>query len=165
MKLGHKLAARRPRRGINTVNYKEESSDDEDQSFISVDSNLPDPKTPVSPSHPEYILQPTPPSVNQVLSEASDRLQLVQVVQDIRPIWPALEDQNIATMATPFESENGTDDANALQNACRAMEKLEWDDNDVEFFPEPSIALENPSSRQETAAIVASGAGSEEDED
>ena len=34
----------------------------------------------------------------------------------------------------PFEKENGEDDANALREACRSLEKLEWDENDLPFF-------------------------------
>ena len=129
-----KLASRRPRRDIQPINYREHSSEEED-SFISVDSNIPETRTPVSPSHPEFILQQTPPQTDQVLEEASGKLQWVQSVQDIQPNWPALGDQPAedAAMAS-FETENGTDDANALQSSCRAMEKIEWDDNDVEFF-------------------------------
>ena len=34
----------------------------------------------------------------------------------------------------PFETENGADDAGALQSALRSLDKIEWDANDVEFF-------------------------------
>ena len=33
-----------------------------------------------------------------------------------------------------FESENGTDDAKALQEALRYLDRLEWSDTDVKFF-------------------------------
>ena len=34
----------------------------------------------------------------------------------------------------PFEREDGEDDANGLREACRSLEKLEWDDNYIGFF-------------------------------
>ena len=34
----------------------------------------------------------------------------------------------------PFESANGTDDAGALKEALRGLDRLEWDANDVKFF-------------------------------
>ena len=34
----------------------------------------------------------------------------------------------------PFESANGVDDAGALKDALRSLDRLEWDDNDVKFF-------------------------------
>ena len=33
-----------------------------------------------------------------------------------------------------FEDENGTDDAKALQEAIRALERLQWEDDDIDFF-------------------------------
>ena len=33
-----------------------------------------------------------------------------------------------------FEDEDGADEAGALREACRNVEKIEWDDNDVAFF-------------------------------
>ena len=33
-----------------------------------------------------------------------------------------------------FEDENGTDDAGALGNGLRSLEKLEWNESDLAFF-------------------------------
>ena len=33
-----------------------------------------------------------------------------------------------------FQDENGVDDEGALKEACRSLEKLEWDDNELGFF-------------------------------
>ena len=34
----------------------------------------------------------------------------------------------------PFDKEDGEDDANALRESCRSLEKLEWDEADLKFF-------------------------------
>ena len=36
--------------------------------------------------------------------------------------------------AQPFDVENGEDEAGALREACRSLEKLEWDDNDLAWY-------------------------------
>ena len=36
--------------------------------------------------------------------------------------------------AINFEDENGQNDDRALQEACRSLDRLQWDDNDVKFF-------------------------------
>ena len=33
-----------------------------------------------------------------------------------------------------FEDENGIDEARALQESCQALNKIQWDDSDVNFF-------------------------------
>ena len=51
----------------------------------------------------------------------------------------AMPDDNQVIIA--FEDEDGADDARALQEACRNVERLEWDDNDVAFFFSRSIGF------------------------
>ena len=53
-----------------------------------------------------------------------------EVVADQPPQAPIMP----AAAAVPFEQENGTDDANAIREACRSLEKLEWDADDINFF-------------------------------
>ena len=140
------------------MNYNEDTDSENDITFNSVASNLSTPTTPLSPSHPQYILQASPAPTNQVLNDVASNLRVVEAVQNVVPNWPAFGEEetlegNIvetvenlkvdaedipepetAAIMTNFEDENGTDTDKAMQDACRALERLEWDDCDVLFF-------------------------------
>ena len=92
-------------------------------------------RPPQSPSvSPRALLVPDPPAVAEVLEVAGRQLRNLPVRQQ------RLERDAAAAAAMPddaivaFEAEDGADEAGALREACRNVEKLEWDDNDVAFF-------------------------------
>ena len=135
-------------------NYKDESSDSElDQTFNSVRSDLSIPTTPVSPSNPRFYYQTSPPPTNQVLQDAANNLRVVEAIQAVKPNWAPLEGEDEEVVdeglvvgeakgadnmandpVVPFDEQNEADDPGALREACRSLEKLEWDDTDIGFF-------------------------------
>ena len=65
---------------------------------------------------------------NQSLSEPRDHFSPIRVTFPVNA--PALRPPVMAV----FEDENGTDNDGALGSALRSLERLEWDDNDVQWF-------------------------------
>ena len=143
-----KLAGRRPSRSLPRVNYKEiESSDEEaDETFNSVASNLSTPTTPLSPSHPQFLLQPSPPPINQVLTDVASKLVVVESIQAVVPNWPPLDPivaaeedveepaimPNEVAAEVDFEDEAGEDGAKAMEYS-RSI-KMEYSPDKVEFW-------------------------------
>ena len=148
-----KLASRRPSRNLPPVNYSEDTEDSEaEETFNSVASNISTPTTPLSPSNPYFLLQPSPPPTSQVLNDVASNLTPIAAIQAVKPNWPVLGDEeeledlvaaapdNLEVAAMPgdaivnFEDEDGTDDANAMQEACRNLQRLEFEHNDLDFW-------------------------------
>ena len=97
MKL-RKLAGKRPKRNIPQVDYREPEIDSDtegDETFNSVASNISDPETPLSPSHPHFLLQPSPPPTRQVLQDVASNLQVVEAIQSVKPNWPTFGEEVI----------------------------------------------------------------------
>ena len=138
-------------------NYVEESDSEQDESFISVASNISQPVTPLSPSNPNFLLQVTPLPTRQVLTDVADTLAPLEAIQAIVPNWaPVVSEeetvegqivesvQNLKVgdpgfnmpdnVIVNFEDEDGKDDNRALQEACSQLAKHEWDDDDLDFF-------------------------------
>ena len=115
------------------------------------------PTTPVSPSNPNFLLQVSPPPTRQLLEDAASNLRVVEAVQAVVPNWPPLVSEEevvegqvvevpdqLKVCEEPevmagddivdFEDEDGVDDARALQDAVKYLEKLDWDDNDLLYF-------------------------------
>ena len=122
--------------------------EDSDASFGSVAEDEEDLNALVSPrrppqspsASPRVLLQPDPPSVPEVLEAVGRSLRNLpnnphrQALQ-ARQAAAALPAQPIMPeVIVPFEDENGIDDNRALQEACRNVERVEWDENDVAFF-------------------------------
>ena len=96
-------------------------------------------------------LQPSPPPINQVLSDAASKLKVVEAIQSVKPNWPPLDSEEViegsiseaptnqdckmpnAAAPVAFEDANGEDEAGALREACRSLDKLNWDENDLKF--------------------------------
>ena len=143
-----KLASRRPQRNIPRHNYHESSEESEaDESFNSVVSDLNSPVTPHTT--PQTSPQPT----DQVLADAVANLRVVEAIQAVQPNWPPLDeeeevieghivqepDQKVLQEPdmpdiVPFETEDGTDDARALQEACHNLAKLQFNQCDLDFW-------------------------------
>ena len=100
-------------------------------------------RPPQSPSvSPRRLIAPDPPPVEEVLASAARSLRNLPN----NPHREALLEQQRAAAAAAqaaimpeqqivaFEDENGVDENRALQEACRNVERVEWDDNDVAFF-------------------------------
>ena len=111
--------------------------DEEEEEYLSTEEddpeNLVSPTRPVqSPSvSPRALLQPDPPLIDEVLANASrqlrdlpDRRRRAAAVPPQRPVMPEVD----------FEDENGQDGEGALKDACRSVDKLQWDPNDIKFF-------------------------------
>ena len=132
------MAGRRPKRNLPPVSYREPSdSSEEEDSFISVVSDVPETRTPVSPSHPRFLLQETPPHPDHVLAQAAGQLKFVETVQNIVPEWKPLEPQEADSrprMAGGFVDEDGEDDAGAMGDACRRLERFQWMPEDLDFY-------------------------------
>ena len=130
-------------------------------------SDLSTPEAPLSPSNPNFLLQPSPPPTRQVLNDVSSKLRLVETVQNILPNWKQLEghsaeetvegiiaeaddnlkvgDNNSVDMpdevdiaAVDFQDENGKDGAKAIE-FTRTL-KVEYDPTEVDFW---FIQIEN----------------------
>ena len=132
------------------MNYREtsDSSDEAEETFDSVTSNLSLPTTPLSPSNQHFLLQTSPPPTRQLLNDAANNLKLVEAVQNIVPNWPSLEgesteevpeqnavmpdNENAAAAAVDFEDENAADDAKALEYT-RTL-KMEFSKDDIDFW-------------------------------
>ena len=115
--------------------------EDSDASFGSVAEDEEDLNALVSPRRPRQspsaspraLLQPDPPSVPEVLEAVGRSLRNLpnnphrQALQ-ARQSAAALPAQPIMPeVIVPFEDENGIDDNRALQEACRNVERVEWD--------------------------------------
>ena len=77
------------------------------------------------------------------MNDAASKLSVVEAIQSVQPNWPPLENQEAPpptpampaqAAVVPFDREDGEDDAGSLREACRSLEKLEWDINDLQFF-------------------------------
>ena len=108
----------------------------------------------MSPSNPNFLLQVSAPPTGQLLEDVASNLRVVEAVQAVVPNWPPLvaEEEVIVgeVVEAPerqvcvvddempnvvdFEDEDGVDDARALQDAVKYLEKLDWDDNDLLYF-------------------------------
>ena len=146
----------RPRRNLPEVNYNESSEDEVDQDF---ESPLVSPNRPVNTraGSPVELAVPTlADNVDEELEAVSQTLRNIghtplfrQNSQDLpeaevvevgfiagHPAASAVADPPPAAMpdVIPFETENGVDDARALQEACGNLKLLQWDDADVKFF-------------------------------
>ena len=121
------------------------SSEEEHNNYESADEN--DPNNLVSPNRPHQsptaspraLLVPDQPDVAEVLEAAGRQLrQTSQRVERQRRLEanPANQPPPQAPPAIMenFEDENGVDDRGALQEACRSLERYQWDDNDIPFF-------------------------------
>ena len=122
------------------MNYYEGSDSEGDETFNSVVSDLEEPDTPLSPSHPHFQYQTSPPPTSQVLRGAALHLQTVEAIQQVQPNWPpllpeeeVLEGQVVAApeiesnadagsepdtpiiMAAPYDTSTGEDAADAYQ--------------------------------------------------
>ena len=125
------------------MNQVEEPSD---ESYNSVEEEDPDllvsPRRPhQSPQHsPRALLQPDPQSVEEVLESVGRNLRNLpnnphrQALQQAAAAAAVVDAMPDPPAIVAFEDENGTDDQRALQEACRNVERVEWDDNDVAFF-------------------------------
>ena len=140
-------------RNWNPLNppINDQSSDD----YESPPENNPGANELVSPSRPHQsasaspraLLRPDPPPVEEVLGQVNQRLrnlptreQRVANRNAHREAQEAAEQAAAAARAAAmppavvnFEDENGADDASALQNACRNLERFTWDQNDIKF--------------------------------
>ena len=103
-----------------------------------------------SPSaSPRALLVPDPPSTLEVLENVGRSLrnlpnnphrQALQARQAAEAAAAAAVERPLAMPENPppaivsFEDEDAVDDNRALQEACRNVERVEWDDNDVAFF-------------------------------
>ena len=113
----------------------QESSDEDDNNFVSPR------RPPQSPSaSPRALLVPDQPQVQEVLESAGRALRNTaarqqrqgregEVVAAAAAAAAVMPDRIVA-----FQDEDGLDEAGALREACRNVEKIEWDDNDVAFF-------------------------------
>ena len=81
---------------------------------------------------PRALLVPDPPEVAEVLAEAGRQLR--NLPDRVRRREEAAR---VANMPEPevvnFEDENQRDEAQAMQNAFRHLEKFNWDPNDLKF--------------------------------
>ena len=121
------------------MNYKEESSSEEaDETFNSVYSDFSTPEAPLSPSHPNFLYQTSPPPTKQVLTDVVSKLKVVEVIQNVEPNWPSLEgevEENFEDLdlnMVNFDAENGTDGEKA-QDQARAI-KVEFEPTDIKFW-------------------------------
>ena len=102
-----------------------------------------------SPSaSPRALLVPDPPSTLEVLENVGRSLrnlpnnphrQALQARQAAEAAAAAAVERPVVMQNPPpaivsFEDEDAVDDNRALQEACRNVERVEWDDNDVAFF-------------------------------
>ena len=138
----------RPARSTRaTVNYEEVSEEEDLEEGLVFDSPLTSPKRPHQSASvsPRVLLQPDPPTTEDLLAEVSKSLvELPEeevIVEDHVFGLPVsgevgVENEVIMPDAAPviFEDENGADDAGALREACQSLTKLEWDNNDVKWF-------------------------------
>ena len=122
--------------------------EDSDASFGSVAEDEEDLNALVSPrrppqspsASPRVLLQPDPPSVPEVLEAVGRSLRNLpnnphrQALQARQAAAALPAEPIMPEVIVPFEDENGIDDNRALQEACRNVERVEWDENDVAFF-------------------------------
>ena len=138
-------------------------------------SNLSQPTTPLSPSHPLYVLQPSPAPTTQVLQDTARNLQVIESIQAVKPNWAPLqaeevfEGQVVASadntkvadmpddaVVVDFEDENGVDDDRALQESCRTLEKFSFDLSDLDFtFNQVEIKMSAVGARKQYTKLQA----------
>ena len=132
------------------VNHLPEASSEEEYDSPQEDPNLlvSPRRPPQSPSvSPRRLLHPDPPPVPEVLAAAGRQLRefpgrrerLEERIANHVPRVPRPPPQPPVMPDPPaviisFEDEDGVDDNRALQEACRNVERVEWDDNDIKFF-------------------------------
>ena len=91
-------------------------------------------RPPQSPrASPRALLEPDPPEPEQVLEAAGRQLRNLPDRQRRRELAEAQANMLENDVVVDFEDENGRDDAQAMQNACRNLEKFNWDPNDLKF--------------------------------
>ena len=160
----------RPQRNCrNQVNYRESSESDSDE-FEDVnstfDNTLTDqeslraprvqsfqsPRAPVDQDHPQFPLQPQPPSVQEVLTGAAERLVQVENLQaDIADI-----EENLQAIMVNFDEENGTDGTDALAKAINALKGYQWDMTDIEFtFNQVEIKMQTNGVKKQWSKLQA----------
>ena len=133
----------RPSRNIPQVNYAESDSEEDFEENLNFNSPLQSPtRPPQSPSaSPRALLQPDPPPIEETLQKVNDKLEDLKDAVDVIEGHIKVEADNSVqegnenpVMATPFDTENGTDDANALREALKYLERLEWEQDDILFW-------------------------------
>ena len=121
------------------------------------------PDTPLSPSHPRFLDQPSPPPTRQVLGDAANNLRAIEAIQNVTPNWPelgevpqepdpeVLEEHEVRldvvgggdggdVCAVGRESEimadydqENKDDGDKAQDLARSI-KVEFEPNDIVFW-------------------------------
>ena len=117
-------------------------SDEEEYNSTEEDpSALVSPRRPAqSPSaSPRALLIPERESVDETLAGVGhnlrnlpDRARRQQAAAAAAAAANMPDDNQVPIIA--FQDEDGVDEAGVLREACRHVEKMEWDDNDVAFF-------------------------------
>ena len=147
-----KLAQRRPfREGRKTSTYKEDSDSEEDN-FHDADSSLNQTveDNSIEAQKKDIINKELTSRLARDLASCkldgstivyvdSDEAQEEEVVSGI--VVGAASESNLKNPNMPdpvppivnFEDENAVDDAQALQNACRNLERFNWDPNNLKF--------------------------------
>ena len=123
-----------------------------DESYDSVVEDEEDLNVLVSPNRPHQspsaspaaLLVPDPPDIPEVLEAVGRSLRNLPNNPHRQALQARQQQQAAAAAAAAnmpeanpivaFEDEDGIDDNRALQEACRNVERVEWDDNDVAFF-------------------------------
>ena len=131
------------------VNYIELSDEEDLESGLVFDSPLTSPQRPhQSPSvSPRALLQPDPPLVEEVVEQVTKRLSVLpddeddlkEEVDEGLVVGEAPEKSlnmpdDAAAAVVDFEDENGQDEARVLQDACKNAEKVQWEENDLQFY-------------------------------
>ena len=142
----------RPSRNLPQPNYVELSEEEDLEEGLVFDSPLTSPGRPHQSASvsPKVLLQPDPPTTEELLTGVNKKITNLPeevvvkeeiVVEDLvvgDPTTSEVEVENqIADMPdaiVPFETENGEDEAGALREACRSLDKLEWDDTNLPWF-------------------------------
>ena len=137
-----KLAQRRPFRDCRkTSTYKEDSSsEEEDLDFNSVDSsfNKSVEDESIEAEKNKYRVKSLVAEVTNKLHKLKHSASEEEIVNEGFIAGESGGDnlqEPIANMpnAVNFEDENGVDDPQALQNACRSLERFIWDANNLKF--------------------------------
>ena len=145
------------------MNYKEESSEEEDEDFNSVESSFNQSQSEDNSIEAERNKFKS----RSLVAEVTDRLHKLSTKTGAEDTAEAVgdeevvveghivvhdenlklanppdidenllenENQNLPVAMAVFEDENGTDGDNALGNALKNLEKLDWNANDLPFF-------------------------------
>ena len=139
----------RPSRGVERVNYAENSEEEDLEEGLVFDSPLTSPTRPhQSPSvSPRRLLQPDPPTTPEALQSVTDKLKDLTHSSDedaeivVSGVVIGEIDSEVANQAiimpagavVNFEDDNGEDTAGALREGIQAVAKVNWDDNDLKF--------------------------------